>query len=132
MRHLRHFTPVDAGSRRLSDIDKTTCLSTSPRSVHAGFTPTFGTEYQNNLNIYNKFVREIIFPHFKKDILYQRFPTFRVQVPNNISVAEFHKDKTHSHSPHEVIIFLPIIIPPVGKSGPGMCFIKSLTLISLF
>tara|TARA_B100001559_G_scaffold56761_1_gene45391 strand:- start:2234 stop:2890 length:657 start_codon:yes stop_codon:yes gene_type:complete len=62
----------------------------------------------NFLNIYNKFVKEIIFPHFKKDILYQRFPTFRVQVPNNISVAEFHKDKTYSHSPHEVNIFLPI------------------------
>ena len=27
---------------------------------------------------------------------------------------------------------LPIIIPPVGKSGPGMCFINSLIFISLF
>ena len=26
---------------------------------------------------------------------------------------------------------LPIITPPVGKSGPGICFINSLTLISL-
>ena len=30
------------------------------------------------------------------------------------------------------IISLPIITPPVGKSGPGICFINSLTLISLF
>ena len=30
-----------------------------------------------------------------------------------------------------MIISLPIITPPVGKSGPGICFIKSLTLISL-
>ena len=27
---------------------------------------------------------------------------------------------------------LPIITPPVGKSGPGICFINSLNLISLF
>ena len=26
----------------------------------------------------------------------------------------------------------PIITPPVGKSGPGICFIKSLILRSLF
>ena len=26
---------------------------------------------------------------------------------------------------------LPIITPPVGKSGPGICFINSLILISL-
>ena len=31
-----------------------------------------------------------------------------------------------------LIMSLPIITPPVGKSGPGICFIKSLILISLF
>ena len=30
-----------------------------------------------------------------------------------------------------LIICFPIITPPVGKSGPGICFINSLTLISL-
>ena len=31
-----------------------------------------------------------------------------------------------------LIIFFPIIMPPVGKSGPGICFINSLIFISLF
>ena len=31
-----------------------------------------------------------------------------------------------------LIISLPIITPPVGKSGPGTCFINSFILISLF
>ena len=31
-----------------------------------------------------------------------------------------------------LIISFPIITPPVGKSGPGICFINSLILISLF
>ena len=30
-----------------------------------------------------------------------------------------------------LIISLPIIVPPVGKSGPGICFINSFILISL-
>ena len=28
-------------------------------------------------------------------------------------------------------MFFPIIMPPVGKSGPGMCFINSFNLMSL-
>ncbi len=62
----------------------------------------------NFLNVYTKFLEEQILPLFKEDILYQKIPTFRAQVPNNISVAEFHKDKSYSHSPYEVNIFLPI------------------------
>ena len=46
----------------------------------------------NFLNVYHYFLKEEILPMFKEDILYQKIPTFRVQVPNNISVAEFHKD----------------------------------------
>tara|TARA_R110000868_G_scaffold132315_1_gene342996 strand:+ start:7636 stop:8301 length:666 start_codon:yes stop_codon:yes gene_type:complete len=62
----------------------------------------------NFLTIYKSFIEEVILPQFQQDILYQKIPTFRIQVPNNISVAEFHKDKTYSHSPYEVNIFLPI------------------------
>ena len=62
----------------------------------------------NFLEIYKKFLMEVILPYFNEDLLYQKIPTFRVQVPNNLSVAEFHNDKSYSHSPHEVNIFLPI------------------------
>ena len=62
----------------------------------------------NFLNDYRKFLREVILPHFNENLLYQKTPTFRIQVPNNLSVAEFHNDKSYSHSPHEVNIFLPI------------------------
>lgn len=35
-------------------------------------------------------------------ILVQRFPTFRVQFPDNISVYQFHKDSQYNHSPSEL------------------------------
>ena len=62
----------------------------------------------NFLEEYKKFLREVILPQFNEPLLYQKIPTFRVQVPNNLSVAEFHNDKSYSHSPEEVNIFLPI------------------------
>ena len=65
-------------------------------------------EETNFLNDYKKFLKDVILPHFNEDLLYQKIPTFRIQVPDNISVAEFHNDKSYSHSPDEVNIFLPI------------------------
>ena len=65
-------------------------------------------ETDQTTNLHKKFLKDVILPHFNEDLLYQKIPTFRIQVPNNISVAEFHNDKSYSHSPHEVNIFLPI------------------------
>ena len=62
----------------------------------------------NFLDVYKKFLKDEILPRFNEDLLYQKTPTFRIQIPNNISVAEFHNDKSYSHSPDEVNIFLPI------------------------
>ena len=41
-------------------------------------------------------------------MVYQTKPTFRVQAPNNIAVAQWHKDKAYNHSCKEVNIFLPL------------------------
>ena len=44
-------------------------------------------------NIYLKFLIDIIKPRFGENIIYQKIPTFRVHLPGNVSVGEFHKDK---------------------------------------
>ena len=44
-------------------------------------------------NIYTKFLTNVIKPRFNEEIVYQKIPTFRVHLPGNISVGEFHKDK---------------------------------------
>jgi len=43
--------------------------------------------------IYTKFLTNIIKPRFGENIIYQKIPTFRVHLPGNVSVGEFHKDK---------------------------------------
>lgn len=42
---------------------------------------------------YIKFLREVILPRYSDGIVYQKIPTFRVHLADNISVGEFHKDK---------------------------------------
>jgi len=46
---------------------------------------TFDKIYMNFLEIYIK-------PRFGEEIVYQKIPTFRIHLPNNVSVGEFHKD----------------------------------------
>jgi len=45
------------------------------------------------IQLYDKFILEVIKPLYDEDIVYQAIPTFRVAYPNNIAVGEFHKDK---------------------------------------
>jgi len=45
------------------------------------------------IELYDKFILEIVKPLYNEQIVYQAIPTFRVAYPNNIAVGEFHKDK---------------------------------------
>jgi hypothetical protein len=42
---------------------------------------------------YVKFLTDVIKPRYGEKIVYQKIPTFRVHLPGNVSVGEFHKDK---------------------------------------
>ena len=66
------------------------------------------------LESYHSYAASVIKPYFQDikygdcgPLLIQRIPSFRVQVPNNIAVAEFHKDADYSHNVYETNIFLP-------------------------
>ena len=77
------------------------------------FHKTFYSIYEKNscefLDIYQSFVKYLAEKHFSQmSIIYQTRPTFRVQVPGNIAVAKWHKDKAYNHSCNEINIFLPL------------------------
>jgi len=67
--------------------------------------------YYNQLDkflpTYVEFIQDVIKPIFGEDIVYQKIPTFRVQLVNNLGVFEFHKDKTYKHNTEEINFFLP-------------------------
>ena len=65
--------------------------------------------------IYMKFLREYIKPRFgygDEEIVYQKIPTFRVQLPGNVAVGDWHKDKDYrnlewANKVQEVNYYLP-------------------------
>tara|TARA_R110001592_G_scaffold107600_1_gene301022 strand:- start:3377 stop:4024 length:648 start_codon:yes stop_codon:yes gene_type:complete len=64
-------------------------------------------------DIYKLFLKEYIKPLYNNEkIAYQKIPTFRVHLPGNISVGEFHKDKNYrnknwANKVQEINYFLP-------------------------
>lgn len=67
--------------------------------------------YYNNFNVikslYDIFIKKVIIPIFNESLVYQKIPTFRIQIPNNLAVGEWHKDKHYNHNEKEVNVFLP-------------------------
>ena len=64
-------------------------------------------------DVYLKFLNDKIKPRFNEEIVYQNIPTFRVHLPGNISVGEFHKDKHYrdekwANQVRELNYFLPL------------------------
>jgi ectoine hydroxylase-related dioxygenase (phytanoyl-CoA dioxygenase family) len=76
---------------------------------HKKFYSLYENENSEFLHTYRRFVGHIASSYFENDnIIYQTKPTFRVQTPNNIAVAKWHKDKAYNHSANEINIFLPL------------------------
>jgi|TARA_R110000824_G_scaffold154151_1_gene326091 hypothetical protein len=64
-------------------------------------------------DIYVKFLEDVIKPRFGEKIVYQKIPTFRVHLPGNIAVGEFHKDKYYrnvewANKVKEINYFVPL------------------------
>jgi len=95
-------------------LDKQLEIPTDPSqdqqtTFHKIFYKVYEQEPSEFLEVYKKFVAHIASNYFTGlNIIYQTKPTFRVQAPNNIAVAKWHKDKAYNHSSNEINIFLPL------------------------
>lgn len=60
--------------------------------------------------MYSDFVREVVAPLFpeEKVLIYQKTPTFRVQLPENVAVGAFHRDGDYFHPKGEVNFIIPV------------------------
>lgn len=60
------------------------------------------------LDIYERLVKEIVAPTIKGSrIIYQKKPSFRVHLPNNVAVGHKHRDSDYAHPPGEINFWLP-------------------------
>jgi hypothetical protein len=70
---------------------------------------------------YLKFIGNVIEPRIDEPFCYQAVPTFRVHLPGNVAVGEFHTDGDYNHSPGEINYWVPFT--PVF--GTNSVFIES-------
>ena len=55
-------------------------------------------------NIYKNFIEDVVSPIFDESFLYQKFPSFRVHIPNDQAVHKWHydSDEDHNHPSWEI------------------------------
>ena len=61
-------------------------------------------------DLYVKFLNEVVKPYFsitEGQLVYQKIPTFRVHLENNVGVGEFHRDSDYNHKSYELNLWLP-------------------------
>lgn len=59
------------------------------------------------LATYDRFIEEQVVPLIGGDVVYQRFPTFRCHMPNNVAVGGWHRDTEYNHPPGEINFWMP-------------------------
>jgi ectoine hydroxylase-related dioxygenase (phytanoyl-CoA dioxygenase family) len=64
-----------------------------------------GQEFQR---LYLRFVSEQVQELVGEDLVYQRIPNFRAQIPGNVGVGCFHRDRDNNHSRTEVNFWVPL------------------------
>jgi len=62
----------------------------------------------NFYDLYYLLIKNVVSDLIQEDFLYQKIPTFRVHLPNNLAVGEYHRDREYSHSSHEINFYLPL------------------------
>jgi hypothetical protein len=63
----------------------------------------FYTNYEGTIqNLYVDFLKEFIAPIIGVPFYYQAIPTFRIGLPGNCFVGEYHKDSDYGHQHYEV------------------------------
>lgn len=87
----------------------------SDTEFHKTFYGKYKDGWDKLVNLYKKFIFEEVFPLVKEitgdhEFAYQTFPSFRVQLPNNVAVVKYHydSDDEHGHPDGEINFVIPL------------------------
>ncbi len=75
---------------------------------HTKFYDKYRAGWGEMQELYEDFIRYIVTEFCPEGFLYQKFPTFRVHLPDNIAVGKFHKDSDFGHPAGEINFVLPL------------------------
>lgn len=79
---------------------------------HKTFYQAFSADHDGLKTEYLLFVQKVARPLAREmglgGVIYQAVPTFRVQLPDNLAVGEFHRDGDYGHPAGEMAFWLPL------------------------
>lgn len=82
--------------------------SDSKTSFHNLFYDKYRSGWEEMETLYANFIKGVIAPTVHEDFLYQKFPTFRVHLKNNVAVGAFHNDAEFNHPKGEINFIIPL------------------------
>lgn len=100
---------------------------------HKVFYDKMRSGWKDFLYTYNSFMRAFIQAEIQEPIIYQKWPTFRVHLPNNLAVGAWHTDSEFNHPDGEINFLLPITRmfesnTIITESEPGLKDFKQIEL----
>jgi len=90
-------------------------------SFHRKFYDKYHAGWPEMVDLYERFIREVIAPLWMPSFLYQKFPTFRVHLRGNLAVGAFHNDAQFGHPEGE----MNYIIPLTDSDGSASVWVES-------
>jgi hypothetical protein len=75
---------------------------------HQKFYDKYHAGWPEMQSMYDDFIELVIAPFYNEDFLYQKFPTFRVHLPDNIAVGRYHRDAEFGHPVGEENYVIPL------------------------
>jgi len=97
----------------LSDLYGDMALVTRENDQSTSYHTAFYGGFHRMRETYERFVHHIVAGHVEAPYCFQAVPTFRVQLPDNKAVGEFHKYADYNHPQGEVNFWVPLT--PVSK-----------------
>ncbi len=105
----------------------------SDTEFHKVFYDKMRSGWSDFLDTYKNFVYNFVEPKVGNSIIYQKWPTFRVHLPNNMAVGAWHIDSDFNHPEGEINFILPITKmfesnTVIAESEPGLRDFKQIEL----
>jgi len=93
----------------------------SKTSFHRKFYDRYHAGWPEMVILYERFISGVMAPLMSPSFLYQKFPTFRVHLRNNLAVGAFHNDAQFGHPEGE----MNYIIPLTNSDGDASVWVES-------
>ena len=91
--------PLDEIHKWLGNFDKFSKYNDQNTLAHKVFYANFKFKFKD---LYSDFISNVISEVVPYDFYYQKIPTFRIGLPGNRFVGEFHKDTHYNHQDYEI------------------------------